>query len=403
MLDSESRIIFVIMRIGVLHREDVSNVTKLSGVPYHMVSSLRRHFPNLVFLGPDNSRLTQTIENVGKAINRLSVLLLGKRFITDHNRILLWRLSRVFQPRVDSSNCDLIFAPLASVELASIQPDVPVVYLSDITWAKIIDYYPATSNLSKWTQREGFQIETQAMQRADALIFPSKWAADSAVDEHGINPSRVHVIAYGANFAREDVPSLEEALKHSINGHVNLLWVGVNWKRKDGKLAFDCLTQLLAMGVSASLVICGCVPPTGFEHDRVHVVPFLDKNRPDQRKQLSDLYLQANFLLFPTLAEAVGVVTCEASAHGLPSLVRDTGGSGSVVAEGRNGFLMPYDADGAAYAAVIKRLSDAPEQYTALVRGSRQEYEQRLNWDSWGEAVKPIFEAACYSPSAIHE
>ena len=176
------------MRIGILHREDIANVNKLSGVPYYMVNSLRRHFPDIVFIGPDTSRLTKLIEDLGKAVNKIFFPLLGKRFLTDHNRLLVWRLSKVFQPRVDAIQCDLIYAPLASVELASVHTRTPVVYLSDITWAKIVNYYPATSNLSERTKAEGFRIETEAMEKSAALIFPSRWAADSAVNDHGVDP-----------------------------------------------------------------------------------------------------------------------------------------------------------------------------------------------------------------------
>jgi len=32
--------------------------------------------------------------------------------------------------------------------------------------------------------------------------------------------------------------------------------------------------------------------------------------------------------------------------------------------------------------------------YDGLVRASRRVYEEKLNWDSWGRAVRPIFRAA---------
>jgi glycosyltransferase involved in cell wall biosynthesis len=379
------------MRIGILHREDIASVAKLSGTPYFMVNSLRRHFPDIVFIGPDKSRLTRLIEFLVKAINRLSIALLGKRFLTDHNRFLRWRLSKVFQPLVDRAKCDLIYAPFASIELAAVRTHTPVIYLSDITWAKIVDYYPATTNLSGWANAEGFRIETEAMRKSAALIYPSRWAADSAVNDHGMDRSHVHVIPFGANFAPEQIPSRDQALRHSIDGQVKLLWVGVNWVRKDGKLAYDCLVRLLETGISASLIVVGCVPPPEFQHHSIQIIPFLDKNDPVQRDRLSKLYLDADFLLFPTLAEAVGVVACEASAHGLPSIVRNTGGTTSVVVDGVNGFVMPYQADGIAYAEKIRVLAHSPGVYAALVASTRQEYEMRLNWNQWGDEASRIF------------
>ena len=106
------------------------------------------------------------------------------------------------------------------------------------------------------------------------------------------------------------------------------------------------------------------------------VIPFLNKNDPEQRRALSQ-FLDANFFLFPTLAETVAIVLCEASAHGLPSIARNTGGLASVVTEGVNGCLLPETAT-----------------------GSRRMYDERLNWDAWGKAAQPLFETAVRSSAA---
>jgi glycosyltransferase involved in cell wall biosynthesis len=118
----------------------------------------------------------------------------------------------------------------------------------------------------------------------------------------------------------------------------------------------------------------------------------LGKSDPLQRRRLSQLFLEANFFLFPTLAEAYGIVLCEASAHGLPSLARDTGGVGAAVTDGENGYLLPPDATGRQYANKILKIVQDGSNYERLVLSSRMAYEERLNWDAWGRAVKPIFE-----------
>jgi glycosyltransferase involved in cell wall biosynthesis len=47
-----------------------------------------------------------------------------------------------------------------------------------------------------------------------------------------------------------------------------------------------------------------------------------------------------------TMSEATPIVLREASAHSLPSLVRDAGGVGGAVTDGENGYLLPPDAEG---------------------------------------------------------
>lgn len=45
-----------------------------------------------------------------------------------------------------------------------------------------------------------------------------------------------------------------------------------------------------------------------------------------------------NFLLLPTIAECAGIVFAEASGYGIPSITYDTGGVGTYVIDGINGF-----------------------------------------------------------------
>ena len=382
------------MRIGIIQRSDVRNVRALSGIPFFAARALERHVGEVVCIGPDDSLLTRAIEKAGLALNRISHALLKRRISADHHRGLALRLARVFSKRLHQSGCDVLFAPNASVEIAMLDTRIPIVYYSDLSWADIVDYYPYCTSLFGFAREEAELIEASAMKRAAALIYPSPWAVKTAVEHYHIDPAMVHYIPCGANFDNEDVPSADLALRHPLDDEIRLLWIGVDWDRKRGDIAFDCLRELENWGVNASLVICGCVPPARFRHPRMEVIPFLNKHDAEQRRKLSSLFLHANFFLFPTMAEAYGIVLCEASAHGLPSLVRNTGGVGGAITDGENGYLMSPDAKGADYAAKVIELIRDPDEYERLVRSSRTAYEQRLNWDAWGRSVQPIFAQA---------
>jgi glycosyltransferase involved in cell wall biosynthesis len=380
------------LKIGIVQRSDVADVRSLSGYPYFMAKALEKHVGEVVCLYPDDSFLTRAIEATGKALNRLSYLTVRRHISTDHHRILSKRLARTFIPWVARSGCNAIFAPNASVEIANLSTDIPIVYSTDMNWANIVDYYPSCSALFEFARLEGDRIETAAIGKASALIYPSTWAAKTAIDHYKADPRKVHCIPFGANFEEADIPPREAALRHSLDGGITLLWVGVDWQRKGGVIAYDCLLGLLSKGVNARLVVCGCVPPGRYRHPKLEVIPFLSKRDPVQRRRLSQLYLEANFLLFPTAAEAYGIVLCEASAHGLPSLVRDTGGVGGAIKNGENGYLLPSDANGQQYAEKILTIVQDRSVYDGLVHSSRKAYEEKLNWDAWGRAVKPIFE-----------
>ena len=388
------------MRIGIIQRDDTQDVLSSSGTIYCMSKALERHVGEVVHLGPDVTLMSRMFLKRSQLFNTFIAPLFRRRLSPIHQRQLATRAARLFSSRIERAGCDVLYAPFASVEIAALATAVPIVYHTDMTWAQGVDYYSIYSALFSFARDQGEAIQRAALEKATVSIFPSAWAAKSATDHYGIDPDRISVIRYGANFSAEDVPPAAKALNHPLNAGVHLLWIGVDWNRKGGPVAYDCLLELLEQGVDAHLVVCGCTPPSMYTSDRMRVIPFLNKNDPGQRLALSQLFLDANFFLFPTLAETVAIVLCEASAHGLPSIARNTGGLASVVTEGVNGCLLPETATGKQFAQKIREVLADGDLYTDLVEGSRKMYDECLNWDSWGKAAQPLFEAAVRSSAA---
>jgi glycosyltransferase involved in cell wall biosynthesis len=376
------------VRIGFINRFDARNVRSWSGTLYFMAQSLSRHVGEVIYLGPDQTMLTRQLSGNIHRINRWAARVSQKILLTDANRILSHRMAQVFESRIRAQQCDVLFAPAASVEIARLRTQVPIVYCSDTTWFDIIDYYPEYSKLTQISRREGELIEAAAITKADASVYPSEWAARSAREHYRAAPEKVFFIPFGANLAR--VPPREAALHHPLLSPLRLLLIGVSWERKGVPIAVECLNSLLEMGINAELTVCGCVPPPGFTHTKVSVIPFLDKNDPKQSEEVTRLFLESNFLLLPTRAEALGIVTCEASAHGLPALVSDTGGTRGALRNGVNGYLLPLEARGKEYADRIVSIVGSTERYRQLVESSRDEYERVLNWDAWGQALRTV-------------
>lgn len=376
------------IKIGFVHRFDAQDIRAWSGTLYFMARALEEHVGDVMYLGPDRSSATRFIVNTTARLNRLSGRMFGKRIVGDHNRILASRLAGYFEQRLRTVRCDILFAPAASVEIAHLKTDLPIVYLSDLTWKNALEYYPELVGLGAFDRAEGERIEAAAIRKSDAVIFPSEWAAETARNHYGADVNRVHRIPFGANL--EKVPSREVALNHTLRRPVRLLWVGVDWQRKGGPIAQACLTKLCEMGIDTELTVVGCVPPASCAHPRMQVIPFLRKGIPEELDCFSRLFLDAHFLLFPTHAEALGIASCESSAHGLPCIVNDTGGVRGAVREGVNGLLMPREATGADYAERIANLLQDPDRYQAMVESSRNEYEQHLNWDAWGMAMRDV-------------
>jgi glycosyltransferase involved in cell wall biosynthesis len=254
----------------------------------------------------------------------------------------------------------------------------------------MLDYYPEFTGLSDTAIRVAEAHEQAAIDRADLIVYPSSWAADSAVRDYGADPAKVHVVPYGANLT--GVPDHDRALRPRAGPSFTLLFIGVNWQRKGGAIAVETLRALQARGLACRLVVCGCVPPLGTDLSDVEVVPFLDKNDPGQRGRLSQLYEDADLFILPTRSECLGIVFCEAAAFGLPAFATRTGGIPDVVREGVNGYSLPPQARGADWATAIAPVLNDPARYAALRAQSRALFEADLNWDTWGRRTSRLMQ-----------
>lgn len=115
-------------------------------------------------------------------------------------------------------------------------------------------------------------------------------------------------------------------------------------------------------------------------------------SKPNDLKLLYDILYRSHFLILPTEFEAFGIVFCEASAYGMPSIAANVGGVSQPIRESKNGFLLSPNATAEEYAEKIKLAFSDKETYLKLRRSSRNEYEKRLNWRIWGKKMDKILD-----------
>lgn len=373
-----------VLKIGFLTVADARSVKAWSGTPFYMAQSLARHLGSIDHLGPLKPLLLPLIKAYARAIRVLS----GKRYSPMHSPLAVSRFAALASGKIRANRPDVVFAPAGSMVTGGVPAGVPLIYSADTTFRLIHEYYPEYRTMSRSSARSNEWLERKSIERADLLLYPSDWAARSAIDDYGADPGKIHVIPWGANF--DDPPDRQVALAPRESGKCRMLFVGVDWRKKGASIAIDALRSLRSMGIDAELTICGCTPPQGTEAEGLEIVPFLNKNDPAQLKRLQDHYRAAHFFFLPTRAECYGMVFCEASAYGLPSIATATGGVSSVVREGENGHLLPTEASGQDFARLIAAIHGDQDRYLKLRESSRTAFETRLNWDIWGKKTAAL-------------
>ncbi len=376
------------VKIGFLSAHNYFDRNAWSGGVYRMYQALKSKGFQMVNLGtPEKPCILQRVKNRLKPQKKSASI--GSAQYFEENK----KFAAQIQRQLKKNPCDVIFAPVASREVSLLSDDIPVIYMSDATPELIKETY----NL--YPDEAGFLIadrqEKSAISKAAKMIYPSDWVANSAVNYYQANPQNVNVVTFGANVDPDVIPAQDEILKKCQDRKCRLLFIGKDWERKGGYIAFDTLKILNQMGIDSELVFLGCVPPAGFDHEKMQVIPFLNKNIPEEQQKFSQLLLNSHFLLFPTRADCSPFVICEANAFGLPVITTDVGGIPTIIQNGKNGYTLPLDASGEDYANLIaQNLSDS-SHYQQLVLASRQEYETRLNWARWADSVSPLIESVC--------
>ncbi len=388
------------IKIAFLTSTDPQDKRSWSGIFYHTAQALQRHCGEVIYMASTdtNKKSAGKTALYKKLRNVLRKFSIARKYFVYNYRISIARKFAAFAAqKLLEHPFDVVVAPASLTEVAFLDTDIPIVLVEDATFALLHNYYPQYSNLTESSVRTMDTISKRAIKKANLLIYSTEWAARSAVEDYHADPQKVHVVPMGANF--EHIPSKEVIQARKKSDRCRLLFVGVDWQRKGGPIAFETLLSLEEMGIETELIICGCTPPNSFLHKSMRIIPYLDKNDENQRKELEHLYLTSDFLLLPTRSECFGLVFCEANAFGLPVITTQTGGVPEVVRNGENGFVLPFNARGAEYAQVIARIYREDEQYAELVKSSRVAYDTRLNWDNWGKTVNTLITEMLYRES----
>ena len=293
--------------------------------------------------------------------------------------------AKVLSNEINQGNFDIVV--LRDYYLGTnLDVNIPIAYISDVTF----DLFKHFLNIKNgYYEQLAETTERRLIDSVDLLLYSSEWAKDSAITHYHAKKSKIHVVEFGANIPHPSDYQAEIAMDVC-----NLVFIGRNWKKKGGDKVLGAYKKLKSEGFPCTCTLIGSVPPdfSDNEDSDLTLIPFLDKSKPEDLERLCNILKTAHFLVLPTEFDAFGIVFCEASAYGVPSIAANVGGVSQPVREGKNGFLLPPDATAEDYAEKIKTVFADKENYLKLRQSSRHEYETRLNWDVWGEKVNKIFE-----------
>jgi glycosyltransferase involved in cell wall biosynthesis len=313
----------------------------------------------------------------------------GEQYGYEREPMYLDALARTVEQWARDASLDAIICP-TTIPVTRYRGPVPVVVVTDQVFPSALGSY--LQRAFERYRRQGLAQEREALAHCTAASFPTSEAAEAAVRDCGADPGRVHVIPWGANLLSEPPRGeVERSIRDRGREVCSLVFIGREWERKGGAVVLDVFAELQRRGVPVQLTIVGATPPVAVPAG-VRVIPFLDKQTPEGSREFSALMNGAYFLLVPSWAEAYGHVYAEASAFGVPSVAKAVGGVPTIVRDGETGVLLDPLAGGAEIASRIAALWEDRGSWEAMALAARDDYEQRLNWDRFGERFSAVID-----------
>ncbi|MDQ3100655.1 MAG: glycosyltransferase family 4 protein [Bacteroidota bacterium] len=377
---------------------DPGDIKAWSGTVYHLAKMLEQQGFPVEYMANmlRDSRLWM------KAMERSRAWVMGRKPApVDRRAHTAQRFAQLIEKRLRQSDASVVYSP-SSIPLALLRTDRLKVFQTDATFAGIIHQYPELAEYPKEFMDEGHLLEKQALHNCDLAIYSSQWAARSAINDYGADPAKVHVIPFGSNLGLElDREEINRIVGLRARNRITLLFMGVHWQRKGGDIALDTVKELNARGIDVQLNIMGCEPPYRDLPAYVHVLPFLDKRKPDDRKRMIDTIQKSHFLILPSQADCTPIVVNECNSQGVPCLTSDVGGLPEMIREGLSGHFFSTTAPATAYADCVEQYMKDRSAYEQLAHGAYQEYQEWLGWGPSGTQVRKAILSLLGSREAI--
>lgn len=303
----------------------------------------------------------------------------------------LWRPVRGRLPGAAVVNCFQLYPPSLVGE-----PDVERWYFVDQTLRQLFDHYGQRSTVGARIADEAEAREGEGYRSAAGVVVHSRWAARSVVEDHRVEPGKVHVVVPGANLdpwllghrdaeeARRRDPDPAGAM---LPGRLRLVFVGKEWERKGLDRLLEALALARGAGHEVTLRVIGCPRSAVPRHLQgtggVEWAGFVSKRTETPR--FLRLVGEADLGCLLSRAEAGGIGQREYLALGLGVLGTTAGGASEHVWPEAS-ELVPVEADPPAIAELLAALAGDPTR----VRRLRAAAWRRRHEATWPFAVAAL-------------
>ncbi|MBI2035470.1 MAG: glycosyltransferase family 4 protein [Candidatus Liptonbacteria bacterium] len=190
---------------------------------------------------------------------------------------------------------------------------------------------PRLKNVIKdFSSEKSLELCRREIEMADLIITGSEFAKKTLI-ENRVPDSKIAVVPYGA-----DIEMFQPRENKQIGSELKLLFVGNISVRKGSHYLLEAVRELRLKGHKIKLIMAGPMENNWFLRQYGDCFAWIP---PLPRSKMTNIYKEADVYVFPSLFEGSSLSIYEAMAAGLPIIT--TYESGSVVRDGKDGFIIP--------------------------------------------------------------
>ena len=259
------------------------------------------------------------------------------------------------------------------------QPQRPYMAWSDCTFHDYIDIYHRREQFSPGDLDRIEQAEAAWLNRAQFVIFTSRWAADRAMSHYALDANRVASVGI---FGEIEMP-----LRDAYDDGMDFAFVSTNFQAKGGPTVLAAFRDVRKTHPTASLTVVGDAPATLAAEPGISFAGYLRKEIPAEYQRLVGILGRARALVHPTQSDIAPLLLVEAGYLGCPVITSRRFGIPELVEDGRTGLLLDDPSQPAAVAAAMRWMLEHPNDYRKMREAawsnarelhSKQKFEERL-------------------------
>lgn len=225
--------------------------------------------------------------------------------------------------------------------------------------------------------------QRQSSRRADGCFVSTSWAGGSFERDYGIEPERISAVGIGHR------PRLPTARRNWTDPR--FLFVGVDWKRKNGAAVVEAFRRVRATVPGAVLHLVGGAPDLACPGVVSH--GFLPRGDVRAQQTLDYLYSAATCFVLPSRFEPAGIAYLEAASAGLPVITTTQGGARELLG---SGALAVDPDDAAAISSAMRTIADG----SVAERLGRLAVEAAAR-STWKDVAARILEGIVSAPESL--